>query len=551
MPELTRRALLTGAAGAASVLALDACTRGGGGAAATGGASVGPAADVVAAAEAARRSPGQQIVKAGLVARPGTVDLGGMEVATWTFNGRLPGPVLRAKAGDLMQVTVDNGLPAPTSVHWHGVALRNDMDGVPDVTQPAIAQGGRFHYEFTVPDPGTYFYHPHVGLQLDRGLYGVLIVDDPADPGRRDAEWIVVLDDWVDGTGRTPDDVLAALGGGMAGGGGHDMGSMPGMGGDPSGGMGGGTGSTGSTGGGMGGGMGGGTGSTPGTGGGMGGSTGGGMGGMSGEEMTSPLIGGVGDVRYPYYLLNGRVPDAPASFTARPGQRVRLRIVNAGGDTTFRVALGGHRLTVTHTDGYPVQPVVTDSLLIGMGERVDVEVTLDGGIFPLVALAEGKDGMALGLVRTGAGRPPDAVVRPVELNRRVLLANQARATEQVRLPDRTPDRRHDLVLTGSMGPYQWMINGALYPHTPPLPVRQGERVRLRFSNRSMMSHPMHLHGHTFAVVGTGTRKDTVLVPAMRSIEVDFDADNPGQWMTHCHNVYHAERGMMVVVSYRS
>ena len=123
----------------------------------------------------------------------------------------MPGPLLRARAGDLLRVTVDNRLPADTSVHWHGVALRNDMDGVPGITQTPIGAGSQFHYEFTAPDPGTYFYHPHSGVQLDRGLYGVLVVDDPAERGDYDAEWVVVLDDWVDGTGRTPDQVLARL----------------------------------------------------------------------------------------------------------------------------------------------------------------------------------------------------------------------------------------------------------------------------------------------------------------------------------------------------
>jgi len=96
-------------------------------------------------------------------------------------------------------------LPAATSVHWHGIALRNDMDGVPGITQRPIKAGSGFEYAFTAPDPGTYFYHPHSGVQLDRGLYGVLIVDDPAEPGAYDQEWVVVLDDWLDGTGRTPD----------------------------------------------------------------------------------------------------------------------------------------------------------------------------------------------------------------------------------------------------------------------------------------------------------------------------------------------------------
>ena len=117
---------------------------------------------------------------------------------------------------------------------------------------------------------------------------------------------------------------------------------------------------------------------------------------------SSPLLGGdAGDVRYPYYLINGRVRAAPRTFSARPGQRARIRLINAGADTAFRVALGGHVMTVTHTDGYPVDPVQASALLLGMGERYDVQVTLGDGVFPLVALAEGKDSTALALVRTG------------------------------------------------------------------------------------------------------------------------------------------------------
>ncbi len=120
----------------------------------------------------------------------------------------------------------------------------------------------------------------------------------------------------------------------------------------------------------------------------------------------------------------------------------------------------------------------------------------------------------------------------------------------VRLPDRTPDRRHDLVLAGGMATYRWTINGRTFPDADPLPVTQGERVRLRFVNRSMMFHPMHVHGHTFALAVGGARKDTVVVRPMEALEVDLEADNPGQWATHCHNIYHAESGMMTMLSYR-
>jgi FtsP/CotA-like multicopper oxidase with cupredoxin domain len=471
-------------------------------------AAVGPGAKAVASAEAARRRAGRSVVTARLTPRRVTVDLGGTRVDTWAYADSVPGPQLRATAGDLIRVDVDNQLSAATSVHWHGLALRNDMDGVPGITQDPIGAGDTFRYEFTAPDPGTYFYHPHSGVQLDRGLYGVLVVDDPAEPGGYDAEWVVVLDDWLDGTGRTPDQVLSGLQ--EAGSGDGSTGGMDGMGGMEHGSM---------------------------------------MGGMRG--MQSSMLGGAGDVSYPHYLVNGRTPDAPVTLSARPGDRVRVRIVNAGSDTAFRVAVGGHRMTVTHSDGFPVTPVSADALLVGMGERFDVIVELEDGVFPLVASAEGKQGQGLAVIRTGIGDRPSADVRLPELERQVSLGTDLAVSESVRLDPRDVDRRHDLILAGSMAPYRWAINGRVFPDSEPLPVAQGERVRLRFLNRSMMFHPMHLHGHTFALTRGGARKDTVIVRPMQGLEVDLDADNPGQWAAHCHNVYHAQAGMMTTLSYRA
>jgi FtsP/CotA-like multicopper oxidase with cupredoxin domain len=275
-----------------------------------------------------------------------------------------------------------------------------------------------------------------------------------------------------------------------------------------------------------------------------------GMGGM-GEGSQSPLLGGAGDVIYPHYLVNGRVPAAPVTLQGKPGQRVRIRLVNAGSDTAFRVALGGHRLTITHSDGFRVVPAVTDAVLVGMGERFDVLVTLGDGAFPLVASAEGKTGQGLAVVRTAAGPAPAADAAPVELTQTVLLGSDLRAAPEVQLPRQGVDRTHDLVLGGSMAGYRWTINGKTFDEADPLEVRQGERVRLRLRNMTMMFHPMHVHGHTFGLRDTGVRKDTVIVRPMQSLEVDLDADNPGQWATHCHNIYHAETGMMTTLSYRA
>jgi FtsP/CotA-like multicopper oxidase with cupredoxin domain len=421
---------------------------------------------------------------------------------------------LRATAGDRIQIAFTNDLPEATSVHWHGLAIRNDMDGVPGLTTPEVSPSGEYAFDFVVPDPGTHWFHPHSGLQLDRGLYAPFIVDDRGEPGSYDAEWVIVLDDWTDDVGPSPEQIYADL---QAAGKSSDSGDM-GMGDMGMGDMGMGD---------MGmGGMG------------MGGM---GMGGMDG-----------GDVMYPLYLVNGRASNDPDVLTGKPGQRVRMRLINAGADTIFNVALTGHDLKVTHTDGYPVEPVTTSTLSIGMGERYDATVTLGDGVFPFVAEPVGKAGLARALVRTGAGSVPGPSWRPSELDGYPLTVDMLRARPGMELPATDPDSVQDVVLSGSMTPYVWTINGQTYENTDPLTVKQGQATRLRIQNHSMMPHPLHVHGHTFqigAAGGSGPRKDTVLVPAMGAVEVDLTADNPGQWMVHCHNAYHAEAGMMTRLEY--
>jgi len=445
---------------------------------------------------------------ASLTARETDVDLGGQVVSTWAYSDQVPGPLLRGTAGEVLEVRLGNRLPRETTIHWHGMAVPYDQDGVPGLPLPAVGPGQDGHYRFVLPHPGTYWYHPHVGVQLDRGLYGVVVIDDPHEPGDYDVELVVVLDDWLDGTGRTPDEVLRRLAGGMAG-----MGGMAGT----------------------------------------GGGTAGGSAAM--PRFRSPLLGGdAGDVGYPYFLVNGRLPGAPATLRALPGQRARIRLVNVAADTAFRVALGGHRLTVTHGDGFPVDPVTVDTVLLAMGERYDLEVTLEEGAFPLVAVAEGKGGQGLAILRTAAGATPPARARPAELRRRLLRLADLRATTDVALPDHPPDRVHDVVLEGDMMEWRWTINGHGGGDMARLPVAGGERVRLRFVNLSSMFHPMHVHGHTFQVrLGgrTGPRKDTVIVLPLETVVADLVADNPGHWLTHCHNLYHSESGMMAVLDYVS
>ncbi|MFD9974234.1 multicopper oxidase family protein [Streptomyces sp. NPDC059017] len=488
-----------------------------------------------------------------LTATPGTIDLGaGRTVRTWTYDEELPGREVRVTAGDTLRLTLNNHLPDPTTVHWHGIAVRNDMDGVPNVTQPPIRAGGSFTYRFRVPHPGTYWFHPHLGLQLDRGLYAPLIVDDPDEPLSYDREWVIVLDDWIDGVdGLSPDDVFARIrkgrpapghgvrqdhrdenGAGEGSSrpspprGGVDAGYGPARDGGP---QPRGRGSSASPH----------DGRAPG----------------AGRRMGSELLGGhTGDIDYPHYLVNGRISADPSQFRARPGERIRLRIINAAAETPFRVALGGHRLTITHSDGFPVQHQTVDSLLLGMAERYDALVTVKGGVFPFTALAEGKRGAGMAVLRAGRAAAPKPSARPAELYRDVLVsARRLRPHESVALERRRPDRQLKITLTGGTERFDWGIDHGSYSPDRIHRVERGERVRLVVVNATDMWHPVHLHGHTYGLAGIGSlgaRKDTSVVLPHRKLVCDLDADNPGRWMLHCHNVYHSESGMMTTLGYR-
>ncbi len=512
MNSINRRSALIAGLGIAGAGALAACSGDSG----SGGADAltSPSGSAVAATEKKRGRTGRER-KLTLTAAPARIDLGGgVMPRTWAFDGRTPGREVRLSVGDTLVAELSNQLPdrTATSIHWHGIALRNDMDGVPPATQTAVRAGSTFTYRFTADAPGTYFFHPHVGVQLDRGLYAPLVIEDPKEVLAYDDEWVVLLDDWVDGVTGTPDEVFAELRHGM---GEMDMGGMD-MGGDS----------------------------------------------PSSSSMRfmlmgaeSDLLGGdAGDVKYPHHLINGRVATAPDVYTGKPGRKVRLRIINAGGDTAYRVALGDHKLTITHTDGFPVRHQEVDALLVGMGERYDVLVTLGDGVFPLVALAEGKNANGLALVRTGSGSTPKPTVRPKELDGVIRTASQLLAADDVRLKTAKTDITHRIELTGGMAKYNWAVNGTPFdmknPQAHPILVEEGRRVRLDFVNDTDMWHPMHLHGHTYQLGASGPRKDTAIVLPKQKLSVFFDADNPGQWMLHCHNAYHGEAGMMANVAYQ-
>ena len=503
---MSRRAFVTGGA-SASVVLLAGCAAGqspyeGAGASGPVGAAptplVGAEPDVVATYRAS----------------PIELDLAGTMVSTWGYSDTVPGKLLRATAGDLVEVTVENALTEPTTIHWHGLAIVNAMDGVPGLTQPEIAPGASFTYRFVVPHAGTYWFHPHHGLQLDRGLYAPFVIDEVNENVDADAEYVLVLDDWLDGLGTTPDEELVRI---------REMGaSMDGM--DMSGGM----------------------------------DMDGGMDMSGGMSMaTSPLLGGdAGDAVHPMHLINGKPTADPLTLTPLPrtGDRIRLRIVNAGSDTAYRFAIGGHRLTVTHADGFPVEPVDVDAFVIGMGERYDVIVDVRSGAWPIVALAEGKNDRAAAVMRTSdaaATSTPDLSAAIAELDGRWLRYADLRATERAALDLPGDIRRHSMQLTGGMGGFDWGIDGQRFGEHTPISVNSGEWLTLAIQNATMMWHPIHLHGHTPQLTGQsrGPRKDTVNVLPGTTVELAFPADNIGDWMLHCHNAYHLEAGMATVLSY--
>lgn len=400
------------------------------------------------------------------------------------YNEQTPGPEIRAREGELVRVTLENRLPAPTTIHWHGLPVENRMDGVPGPATPPTPPGGAFVYEFVARPAGTYFYHSHAGLQLDQGLFGPLIIEPAGSEEGYDREFTLLADDWL---GREPEAALAELrqaGGGMM------------------------------------------------------------MGGAGGD----------GGPTYSRYLLH---PAGP--LEVRLGDRVRLRLINAASATTFRFAVGGHRFWVTHVDGRPVVPVLVDAVLLGVGERYDLRIEATAaGVWP-VALAVADTGRVAATTELRyRGSPGEATGAPEGLRSGRLLryADLASAEPSEGLAAR-PDRVLNLTLSGSMGRYLWAINGELFPNARPLEVRRGERVRMRFTNMSPMRHPMHLHGHFFRLAATAggsvapPSKDTVIVPGpMGSLEWEFTADNPGDWMLHCHQIYHMEAGMARMVTIR-
>ena len=432
-------------------------------------------------------------------ASPAKVSLGsGPEFTAWTYNGQVPGPEIRLKAGEIVRVVLRNYLPEGTTIHWHGIPLQNAMDGVPGITQPPVMPGESFVYEFEAEIPGSFLYHSHARYQLDQGLYGPLIVEPAGTEESYDREYTLVLEDWVmrDGGGRARTERRPP------------MGRMHGM--------------------------------------------------MGRRGSSGPDQGPLWEPVYDGYAVNGRIYPATESLTVTKGERVKLRLINASSATIYHLRLAGHTLRITHADGNPIRPVETDVLRIGMGERYDVLFEADNPGHWLLAAADtgfGEDRLRVPIVYKGVN---SNAADPPRFHQGLRLASYSdfAARNAGENPGGDPDRVFNQVLGGGMHSAFWTINGRVYPDAETLPVDRGERVRLAYGNHSMMPHPMHLHGHFFRVVNRSlpreqwVLKDTIIVDPMQRIDVEFTADNPGNWFHHCHNLYHMEAGMANLVAYR-
>ena len=420
------------------------------------------------------------------------------ETDVWAYNGMEPGPTLRVPQGRPLRLRVTNGLDQDTTVHWHGVRLPNAMDGVPGLTQAPIRPGESFVYEFTPPDAGTFWYHPHANSleQLGRGLAGALIVEESS-PVAVDRDLVWMLADWR----LAPDGALS-----------------------PS----------------------------------------------FGNGMEAAMSGHVGNV----VTLNGAVP-GDQSVTA--GERIRLRLVNGALARMMALRFEGHRPIIVALDGQPCDPHEPKDgrLLLGPAMRIDVVLDMQGEPGRRYRVIDDfYDGLSYTLTELvyAAGAPMRA---------HPLAASLALPRNPLPEPDLAHAERHDIKLQGGMmgaggmmglggmngmaspgmdGGAAWAINGMSMTgdgqkDMPPLlTFKRGRSVLLTMRNQTAWWHPMHLHGHSFRVVSRNGSpvphrqwQDTVLLAPRDVVECAFVADNPGDWMLHCHVMNHQVSGLMTVL----
>lgn len=438
-------------------------------------------------------SPATTTLRAGELRQ--AIRAGGGATNFWGFNGTVPGPLLRYRKGETARLVLYNALSVDTAVHWHGVRVPNAMDGVPHVTQNPIKPGEDFVYEFTLPDSGTFWYHPHQSSfeQVPRGLYGALVVEEER-PIEVDRELVWILSDVKVGA-----DGLQV----------EDFGRILDVAND----------------------------------------------GRIGNEV----------------LLNGQAAGASRVIEVRSGERLRLRLINAAAARIFELSADGHAMHAIAFDGQAVRPHVAEQLTLGPGMRIDVVIDCmqsPGGRFAV----NDRHRRSLGPIATFV-YADQAPLRTKPLGAPMALAanalpepDPAKASEHyilfqggmrgapvIGVVDGRPVHTHEMMERHGLA---WTMNYTArhehsLMHEPFLHLKRGEHVVLHMVNDTDFVHPMHLHGHFFRVIAVdGQRvaqaawRDTVMMGPRQSIDVAFVADNPGQWMFHCHILDHAAGGMM-------
>lgn len=419
-----------------------------------------------------------------LRAAPATSPIGPEGLAptpVWAYGGTVPGPEIRVRQGDRVNRRLVNGLDQPTTIHWHGVRIANAMDGVPGLTQEAVAPGGSFDYGFEVPDAGTYWYHPHnrTWEQLARGLYGALVVEEP-EPPEVDRDLVLLIDDW-----RLAEDGTIHESFGMM----HDW----------------------------------------------------------------AHAGRLGN----WATVNGRGAHAE---TVRENERLRFRLGNAATARVFPLRFTGLAAHLVALDGMPLaMPAPVETLTLAPAQRADVIADVTAGEGAVARIVEPDQRGALAL----ADFPVSGRARVQPLGPpRALPANPVAPLGDLGAARSVPLRMEGGAMRGlaegtrrgGFGgamddmPAIWALAGTVgMPERPFLEAGRGETVRIAMVNDTAFPHAMHLHGHHFRMIdgrGPGPLRDTLLVAAGETAEVAFVADNPGDWMLHCHMVEHAASGMM-------
>jgi FtsP/CotA-like multicopper oxidase with cupredoxin domain len=475
---------------------------------------------------------------------------GSKRLAT-ALNGQVPGPLLRWREGDTITVRVKNRLQVPTSLHWHGVIVPSDMDGVPGLSFAGIAPGETFEYRFRVNQSGTYWYHSHSRFQEQVGLYGPIVID-PRHGERHasDREHVVLLSDWTD---TDPEHLYRTLkldseyfnfGQRTAG---DFFGSVRQQGLKPT---------------------------------------------LEERRMWAGMRMNPTDLAdvsgYAYtYLTNGVTPAGNWTGLFKPGERVRLRIINGSSMSFFDVRIPGLKMSVVAADGQDIQPVPVDEFRIGAGEVYDVMVEpREERAYTIFAQSIDRSGYARGTLAPRPGMqaevPPmdsrallsmadmgmghsnamgpnvDSVAPDPRIDlgdpgvglrdngRRVLVYSDLRSLDGP-IDSRPPGRDIVLHLTGHMARFIWSFDGEKFSEAKPLHFNYGERLRLVLINDSMMNHPIHLHGMWGEVESPEGevlfRKHTINVQPAQRLSYRVTADAIGRWAYHCHLLYHMEAGM--------